>query len=352
MNILYLIGNGFDLRLGLPTRYEDFLEYYKKCPPLFDVSEASNVTDYKTLFFRKLEDQLELGNEQWKDLELALGKFTIEFGDDVDGFRAFYEDINFALLDYLKEVTKEFQATEEESNKLYDDFLYPEQYLRPIEQNQFRDIIPESQHYKADVITFNYTSSFEALSKDVLSKDGDYRRSNGYNLRYCGITHIHGSLEDSAPELLLGVDNSEQIENIGFKDKEDVIDFLIKPQGNQNYGVLVDAKCKDLISDAHLICLFGLSLGDTDKTWWASIRQRFLSSDSVALLYFHYEDKYPPKMRRDMKEVRRVRRHILDALGIDGNEVDYRNRIFVSINSDIFPKRERKKSSPTPSPNA
>ena len=33
MNVLYLIGNGFDLRLGLPTRYADFLEYYKGQTP-------------------------------------------------------------------------------------------------------------------------------------------------------------------------------------------------------------------------------------------------------------------------------------------------------------------------------
>ena len=34
MNILYLIGNGFDLNLGLPTRYSDFLEYYFNRAPL------------------------------------------------------------------------------------------------------------------------------------------------------------------------------------------------------------------------------------------------------------------------------------------------------------------------------
>lgn len=33
MNVLYLIGNGFDLRLGIPTRYADFLEYYKGQTP-------------------------------------------------------------------------------------------------------------------------------------------------------------------------------------------------------------------------------------------------------------------------------------------------------------------------------
>lgn len=29
MNILFLLDNGFDLNLGMKTRYSDFYEYYK-----------------------------------------------------------------------------------------------------------------------------------------------------------------------------------------------------------------------------------------------------------------------------------------------------------------------------------
>ncbi len=28
MNILYILGNGFDINLGLKTRYSDFYKYY------------------------------------------------------------------------------------------------------------------------------------------------------------------------------------------------------------------------------------------------------------------------------------------------------------------------------------
>ena len=136
------------------------------------------------------------------------------------------------------------------------------------------------------------------------------------------------------------MDNLEQIDNVELKENEDVTDFLIKPQSNQNYGALDDEKCQKLISEARLICLFGLSLGETDKTWWTQIGQRFLSDDAVTLLYFHYEALFSPKMKRDMRPARRARQHILDALGIEGDEKDYRNRIFVSVNSDMFPKRD------------
>lgn len=343
MNVLYLIGNGFDLRLGLPTRYADFLDYYEVRCPLSNTSEAESVAKYKRHFFKKLREQLNSGNKQWKDLELALGKFTTEFGDDVEGFRNFYEDVNFALRDYLKEVTSNFHAEQEESDKLYKDLLYPYLYLTQREQNQFQEIVPMADHWVANVITFNYTSSFEILSNNVLSSGDVYRRDNGYSFNYKDIIHIHGNLEANEPEVLLGVDNIEQIDNTELKENEDVTDFLIKPQSNQNYGALDDEKCQKLISEARLICLFGLSLGETDKTWWTHIRQRFLSNDAVTLLYFHYEALFSPKMKRDLRPARRARQHILDALGIDGIEKDYRNRIFVSVNSDMFPKRDRKR---------
>ena len=56
MNVLYLIGNGFDLRLGLPTRYEDFLDYYEKRCSLSDTSEAESITKYKGPFFKNSEN--------------------------------------------------------------------------------------------------------------------------------------------------------------------------------------------------------------------------------------------------------------------------------------------------------
>lgn len=32
MNILFLIGNGFDINLGMQTRYTDFYKYYATVP--------------------------------------------------------------------------------------------------------------------------------------------------------------------------------------------------------------------------------------------------------------------------------------------------------------------------------
>ena len=85
MNVLYLIGNGFDLRLGLPTHYADFLEYYKRQTPKLGAGRSQQeetIKMYKERLFSEMAERKKRGEEQWKDLEIALGDFTSAFADD------------------------------------------------------------------------------------------------------------------------------------------------------------------------------------------------------------------------------------------------------------------------------
>lgn len=47
MNIL-VIGNGFDLAHGLPTKYRDFLEFCKRVAIIYDFSDCISLSDYKS----------------------------------------------------------------------------------------------------------------------------------------------------------------------------------------------------------------------------------------------------------------------------------------------------------------
>lgn len=58
MNITFLVGNGFDLNLGLRTSYETFYKYYIKKEP-------------HDLIAKFIKDDYRL----WADLELGLGEF-------------------------------------------------------------------------------------------------------------------------------------------------------------------------------------------------------------------------------------------------------------------------------------
>ena len=64
MNLLYLIGNGFDVNLKIRTDYQSFYDYY--------IAQESADDAVKLV----KEDLKKNRYAQWSDLELGLGKFT------------------------------------------------------------------------------------------------------------------------------------------------------------------------------------------------------------------------------------------------------------------------------------
>lgn len=90
MNILFMIGNGFDLNLGLKTSYSDFYEYYKSLPS-------------ENIFIENLKN--EISNEEicdWSDLELALGKYSSKVESEEE-YKIVIKDISEKLGEYLLE---------------------------------------------------------------------------------------------------------------------------------------------------------------------------------------------------------------------------------------------------------
>lgn len=339
MNVLYLIGNGFDLRLGLPTHYADFLEYYKRQTPKLGAGRSQQeetIKMYKERLFSEMAERKKRGEEQWKDLEIALGEFTSAFADDSEAFCDFYTDLNRSLEAYLAQYDS-FEPTPVEVEKFREDLAYPYLYLKQNEQKKVRPYTWGGE-WKVDVISFNYTSSFERLCQVALPVGERYFPDRGGHLIvYQGVKYIHGKLGEGG--LLLGVNHSEQVSNEQYRKNDDVADLLLKPQANEGRGTLVDEKCLSLIAGADVICLFGLSLGPTDQMWWTAIKKRFLDNPEVILLYYHYDPAADSALKFDRRKERQARQHLIGALGLEGIQKEYDDRIFVAINSDMFPRR-------------
>ena len=68
MNITYLIGNGFDLNLGLKTKYADFLQEYRNI-------ESGD------LVIGKFKSDIANNLKHWADAESAFGEYTERFND-------------------------------------------------------------------------------------------------------------------------------------------------------------------------------------------------------------------------------------------------------------------------------
>lgn len=89
MNITLILGNGFDINLGLPTQYSYFYKYY-----------LSLKSDNKERLIKK---ELKENLPNWADLEMQLGQVSAKYPnaqtylDDID-------DVSEELTRYMQTV--------------------------------------------------------------------------------------------------------------------------------------------------------------------------------------------------------------------------------------------------------
>lgn len=332
MKVVYLIGNGFDLNLGLKTSYSDFYTYYLNI-------ESNNIQIAQLKEHLKHDKDNEGRYQYWSDLEIAMGEYTKEFSRRED-MEKVYNDLNDNLRDYIMKVEQDnIQSDIDKKDKLKIDLAHPERYLREIFKEEFRSFVKkwETSTYETFIISFNYTNTIEA----ILNMNGSghieigqtiYNRSN---LLY-PVIHIHGL--SNTP--IIGLNDVSQIRNESFKKDEDAQEFLLKPKINKAIGHLIDRKSLEYISQASLIYLFGVSLGETDKLWWEAVGER-LKRD-CRIIYFVYNPNEHPRPN-ELTRIRRKYKEILlskTKLTSEEKQVAF-DRIFIVHNSDMFNLKKR-----------
>ena len=73
MNITFLIGNGFDIKLGLKTRYTDFYPVYIASNKDKDINDSA----------KRFADLIDSNYETWADFEMAFAKKAFGTKNDV-----------------------------------------------------------------------------------------------------------------------------------------------------------------------------------------------------------------------------------------------------------------------------
>ncbi|XOV67080.1 MAG: AbiH family protein [Fluviicola sp.] len=322
MNILYVLGNGFDLNVGLSTSYRDFYDYYKAVRTF-----NKSIQQLKSDIYENIEN--------WSDLELSLGEYTVNF-DSAEEFLNVFEDIGDNLADYLLKVEKELKINEHSCERLKKQLCRPEQFLPKAQQNiisKFRNTWSEEKWF-VEVITFNYTKTFEKL----INTESDYEHisyhGNQKPIIYRGIKHVHGYMDS---RMVMGVNDFNQVANNSLVSSQSFIDAFIKVESNKSMQHTIDDQCEYQISNANLICLFGCSIGSTDRIWWEHIGQRILKGNCL-LIIFSKEQDIPE--RRDYKK-NAFRNQVVDRFlkqsGLNKDEQkEVQKKIFVEINSRMF----------------
>lgn len=251
MNIVYIIGNGFDLNLGLKTSYQDFYKFYDKQDSLGKI------------VITELKESIKSDIETWSDLELSLGRYTSSLKSS-DHVNMIIFDIVEKLCIYLEEEQNKIDYSKLDRNVLINDLLNPEKYLPQRDQNILREWMKRwnnNPKISLHILTFNYTNTIEKIVGQEISNINIGLKENKSAI-LGGIEHIHGFIDDRP---VLGVNDVDQIGNEEFHQLQEVVEVIVKPIHNQELGHTRDDYCIQLIKNANLICIFGSSIGKTDK---------------------------------------------------------------------------------------
>lgn len=317
MNIVYLIGNGFDINIGLKTSYEDFYDYYLKLG-----TDKSNIKKIKDCLRERKNIEL------WSDLEYALGECSRMY-DNARDFQEVLLDINDRLREYIASENKRIKVNPESIKKLYNDLSNPFQYLTPQKQKVFSEYRSRWNNYgwNVNIISFNYTFSLEKLLED--KQDIEIGKHNSGPIKLSRVYHIHGTCNKT---ILVGINDIDQIKNESFRTDEDLTDIFVKQKANIGIEKLIDERCKSIIKEANLICTFGVSFGETDKLWWDKIRENINRDDFRCIIFDYKKD-----LNIDHYEflLPSLKRKVIEKLMPQDNKT-FLNRNDVEINSGIF----------------
>lgn len=323
MKILHIIGNGFDLNLGLKTSYKDFYDYYKSVE-----SSKNSINDLKS--------NISNNYKNWSDLELALGQYTEVF-KTVDDFDEVFEDIGAQLAEYLINEENKFNLAEINREKFFENLVKPEVFLPVVDNNKIG--IYKSNFskltWRVDIVTFNYTRIIEKIVEDKKPINIKNHITNSVPVSLRGIEHIHGYVDD---RMVLGVNDTSQLKNKAFHQNVDVLEAIVKPDCNTSYGHNVDVSFRTKIKQADFISIFGASLGDTDNIWWELIGQRIKEKQIPIIIFTKGEEVISPRIGyKNNRTKRNMRDYFLKKTKLNKDEIEkVKENIFVALDTPMF----------------
>lgn len=323
MNITFFIGNGFDLNLGLKTGYRDFLNAYIK-------EGHSNA----------LTDSIKKDIETWADLERQLGIYAGTISPEkADEFFNNIDELESSLTQYLKEVSSSKLIVEQNGgNEFKERITGFVRYLPIREQEHFKVIIAkvcETIYYS--FIDFNYTEYIDQIyaeAKNVKPFGTHIGGSTNYHDEIRMPLHIHGYLDD---ELILGVNDETQIGETNATPLPVIVEYMSKPSINDKLGNQKIKQAKTIIDKSLYICVYGMSLGITDKSWWSYIGEWLKgSTDRRLILFMHGDPSHFNLGSRIARKQDEVRRRFLTTIEMQDQYESLAQQIIVQFNSSIF----------------
>lgn len=272
-NTVLIIGNGFDLDLGMKTRYIDFASD-KEFWPFGDKHDYEENT--LPCYLNKIKDDV----KTWFDLELLLASYASIDNSTQTNFNANKDR------EYLTELTDALARYLYHQEELYLEKM--SQYhctMRATISKQVIDSIVRKTNYS--IYSFNYTNLLKIF--------------NSFSLGSVKCQYIHGSLNDN--NIILGTGDLQKL-------KDDY--FFFHKSANRLY------KSCNLVEDlqnADEIYIFGHSLGDNDHDYFLEffdlairVRQGSQAKEKIKLRFFTYDNNSETELKQQLMKL--THRHL------------------------------------------
>lgn len=180
--LAFVIGNGFDIDMGIPSRYSEFAD----SPEFHDLTRRMNNMFYKEERNKSLVLQLKQAYviSNWFDIEEEIHKYVVNNSclneEIIRLVHSEFDELKKALTNYLNRVTTNFTANSDRKSTY---LLYK---------------LRECPLSVAEIY-FNYTNPNIFLKLPL--------QPEIYNGSQHGFTYVHGSLKDN--DIVLGCDLQE-----------------------------------------------------------------------------------------------------------------------------------------------
>lgn len=324
MIVTFLIGNGFDVSCGLKSSYSDCYVEYKKTTATSELLKHFKKdinSDYKT----------------WADFEMGMAIYARSLSSEGE-FISCVEDFSNFLGEYLRNEQKQFKKGYGELPK-NGIMAMREQMLQSIGLF-YKGLIPNeerkieesllSDSTTINFISFNYTDIFDYLLNDALViKD----KSCLKEAQLSEVIHIHGSLDRV---MVMGVDNESQLEGLPYE-----LSFMgkcsfIKPFLNSLYDDYKVQQTEKNIKESDILCVFGMSLGASDKKWKDTIGEWLISNPNHHLIFYDYSAMFQETLlpRQIIWITTKTKRWVAERLNIEYERI--KEQIHIPINTMYF----------------
>lgn len=301
MHVTFFIGNGFDLNAGLQTKYVDFYQYLIKTNKNEKIENEALLKNCKPLvsnsIFQFIEEDSFNNFDNWANFEEKLGTITNEYKiEEYERLVQEKNEIERHLKHYLEHVDANLDVESSDEDvisvfkKSFTNFLSVfEENSRIGDRESLLGILSPNNvdTVKIHIMDFNYTSLFNN-SYNLIEKDiGKIKWNNQLTASIIkapnSYTKVHGSLVQN---MILGVSDNKQISS-DFSEHPYAFAF-IKPEIDKENATNTYKKAYLKLQQTNLYCIYGMSIGKTDKHWWNYIINQLLKKPKKAMIIFEY----------------------------------------------------------------